>query len=140
MTRIVFIDDNKDFISGLKTLINRCSDMQVIGYADNGKDGYDMVLKFLPDIVIIDCGMPGMNGVELAHKIDTCCPNLKLLALSAYDNTDFITGMNNAHVRGYVLKADGPQSILDAIRAVAEGKKYFSPGIEEKLRHKHDKN
>jgi DNA-binding NarL/FixJ family response regulator len=121
-TRILIVDDHKGFRDGIKTLINREVDMEVVGEAENGQVAIALAGNLQPDIILMDVSMPVMDGIEATRRIIAKMPGMKILALSMYSDTIFNTGMMRAGVQGYLVKGDDFKEFLKIIRRVARSR------------------
>ncbi|UCC97474.1 MAG: response regulator transcription factor [Phycisphaerales bacterium] len=126
--KILLVEDHVVMREGLRILINQQADMEVVGEADDGKDAAEMARQLQPDVVIMDVCMRGTNGVKATRQIKAKMPDLKVIALSAYDNREYIMGMAKAGMSGYLLKDCAFDELVGAIRTVLQGKSYLSPG------------
>ena len=126
---VIIADDHMIVRDGLRSLIERQPDMEVIAEADNGRTTLEQVQKLSPDIVIMDIGMHELNGIEATRQIINKVPGVKVFALSMYSDKRFITGMLKAGASGYMLKDSAFRELIDAIRIVANNKVYISPSI-----------
>lgn len=131
--RIVVADDHHILLDGLKALLQKQKDLEIAGMYSNGRDLFDNIKDTRPDIAIVDINMPGMNGQELTAKIKEFYPEINIITLSMHDDAVHIMEMIEAGVSGYLLKNVNDKELLDAIRAVKEGKMYFSSEVSEKL-------
>jgi DNA-binding NarL/FixJ family response regulator len=130
----VFIaDDHVVVREGLKALINRQSDMRVIGEAANGQEACDQVPHLHPDVVIMDLSMPGITGTQATARLSRECPSVKIVALTVHDNNGYILQLLSAGASGYVLKKSAGEGLIQAIRLVAEGKMYLDPEMAGKV-------
>lgn len=102
---------------------------QVIGEADNGRDAVKLAKKLQPDIVILDIGMPDLNGVEATRQICAEAPRSKVLALSMHTESRFVLGVLEAGASGYLIKDAAFEELAVAIKAVLKGQMYLSPSI-----------
>lgn len=127
--RLLLADDHKIMREGLKALVEKESDITVVGEAENGKMTVSMVQKLSPNIVVMDIAMPDLNGIEAARKIIKANKNVKIVALSAHADQHFIREMMTAGASAYVLKDTAYEELIRAIREVMKGKKYLSPDI-----------
>jgi DNA-binding NarL/FixJ family response regulator len=140
--RILLVDDHQMFREGLRAILERDANLTVVGEASNGRQALEMAGKTLsPDVVIIDIGMPGLNGVDATRQIVGGNSDVKVIALSAHSDRRFIAAMLEAGASGYVLKEAASEEILRAVQVVHRGNKYLSPAIagtviEELLSHK----
>lgn len=126
---IVVADDHPIMREGLCSLIQRESDMIIVGEADNGQSLIELTGTKCPDIAVLDISMPVLNGIEAARQIATAAPGTKVICLSMHHERKFIEAMIEAGALGYLLKNDVPKELVNAIRLVAAGKTYLSPSI-----------
>ena len=127
--RVMLADDHKIVRDGLKSLLDQCPDMDVVGVADNGRQLLAMVETLCPDIVLLDVSMPEMNGIDAIRKLAACCPAVKSLMLSMHSDRRFVTEALNAGARGYLLKDSAFEELVMAIKSVNSGEFYLSPKI-----------
>ncbi len=127
--KIFLVDDHNVMREGLKLLLERERDFEVLAEADNGRTAVSMVKKLRPDLVIMDISMPDMNGIEATQKIISENPKTQVIALSMYSDKRFVEGMFKAGVSGYLLKNCIARELVTAIRLIAEGQIYLSPKI-----------
>ena len=128
-TRILLVEDHAIVREGLCSLLEKQTDMEVVGEADEGRTAVDLVRQLLPDIVIMDITMPNLNGVEATRYITGEFPEIKVIALSIHSNRRFVSDMLKAGATGYVLKECLFDELVQAIQAVAAGGSYLSPRI-----------
>ena len=128
-TRILLVEDHTIVREGLCSLLEKQTDMEVVGEADEGRTAVDLVRQLLPDIVIMDITMPNLNGVDATRYITGEFPEIKVIALSIHSNRRFVTDMLRAGATGYVLKECLFDELVQAIQAVAAGGSYLSPRI-----------
>lgn len=120
-------------LDGLKALINAQPDMKVIGEADNGRTAWRKVRDLLPDVVVMDVSMPNLNGVKTTSLIMRVCKNVKVLALSAFDDKAYLRQLLEAGASGYMLKQAAADELIKAIRIVAAGGVYLDPSLAGKI-------
>lgn len=130
---IVLADDHHALRFGLKVLINKEPDMIVAGEAEDGVSTLELVKKIKPDVLVLDCKLPQIDGIEVAHRIRNMKIATKVLGFSAYENEYYIKGMLKAKVSGYILKDEIPADIIKAIRRVAQGKTWYSQSVTAKI-------
>ncbi len=131
--RIIIADDHGIVREGLRLLIDKQPDMEVIGEAEDGLMVVRLAKELLPDVVIMDISMPNLNGVQATQLILRENPNAKVVVLSMYFNRDFVMETLNAGALGYVLKSCVLDELLRAIRTVAANEHYLSPRVADIL-------
>jgi DNA-binding NarL/FixJ family response regulator len=127
--RILLADDHGIVREGLSFLLNKESDMEVVGEAEDGRKALELVRKLLPDVVVMDIAMPNLNGVEAARQITHEFPKVKVIALSMHSDRTFVVSMLKAGASGYVLKDYLSDGLVEAIRTVAGDGWYISRKI-----------
>jgi len=127
--RILLADDHKITRQGLRSLLEKQSDMEVVAEAEEGRTTVRLVRELLPDVVIMDVTMPDLNGMEAARQITREFGNVRIVALSMHSDSLFVTEMLKSGASGYLLKDCAFEELARAIRAVVAGKTYLSPSI-----------
>ncbi len=127
--KILLADDHKIMRDGLRSLIEKNSQFEIVGEADNGRTTVKLAQEFRPDIIIMDIGMPDLNGIEATRRIKALVPKTRVIALSMYYDKRFVSGMLEAGASGYLRKDSGADELVTAIRAVAKDGTYLSPRI-----------
>jgi DNA-binding NarL/FixJ family response regulator len=127
-TRIVLADDHVLVREGLKTLLER-EHFQVTAEASDGQEAVKLVETHHPDIAILDISMPTLNGIEAARGIARSSPKTKVILLTQHEEEQYIHEALEAGVKGYVLKNQVANDLIQAIRQVGRGEFYLSPGI-----------
>ena len=122
-TKILVVDDHKTFRDGLKALLSRQEDMDVIGEAENGQDAIAKARELLPDVILMDVNMPIMDGTEATSRILAEMPDMKILALSVQAENGFMAGMVRAGAKGYILKGCDSEELFGIIRRTAGSRK-----------------
>jgi len=133
MIRILVADDHGIIRTGLKLLLERDQDMQVAGEAADGREAVRLAAELRPDIVVIDIGMPLLNGIDATAQILRENPQIGVIILSMHADESYIMRALNAGAKGYLLKDSADDDLLKAVRTVAEGKPFFSPVIAHTL-------
>lgn len=128
-TRLILADDHAMVREGLKALLERDKNIQVVGEAENGNETVILAAKVRPHIVVMDVAMPDMNGIEATRRIVGANPSTRVVALSAHANKGFVREMLSAGASAYVLKTRAYEELVRAVREVMKGKKYLSPDI-----------
>jgi len=126
---ILLADDHEIIRNGLRSLIEKEGGLKVIGEAENGRTAIHLARELKPDVVVMDIGMPDLNGIEATRQITSEVPGVKVLALSMHTDKRFVTGMLKAGASGYMLKDGAFEELIHAIRLVASNRIYISPGI-----------
>jgi DNA-binding NarL/FixJ family response regulator len=119
--RVILADDHPIVRSGIRNLLNRTQDIQVVGESGCGPDVIPMVNELKPDILLLDMELPGMPGVDIARRLQLLRSPVKILVLSGYDDRQYIMQMLELGVSGYLTKDEAPELIVDAVRGVAQG-------------------
>ena len=131
--KIMVVDEHKILREGLSTLIEKQSNMEVVGEATNGKEALDLVDKLSPNLILMDVTMPNLNGIEATRKIKSKKPDIEIIALSLHSDRRYVLGMIDAGASGYLLKECAFEELVRAINTVMNRKKYLSPGISDIL-------
>ena len=118
---------------GIRALLDRGGEFIVAGEAESGTDAIQICTEIHPDVVLMDIGLPGLNGVEATTELLRNCPNAKVIILSMYDDEESVVSSIRAGARGYVVKRASSGDLLEALRAVARGSSYLSPNVSERL-------
>lgn len=128
-------DDHHILLDGLNALLQKQKDMEVMGLFNNGMEVYDAIsqLEPKPQVALLDINMPLMNGHELTLKIKKEYPEIAVIILSMHDDAGHIMELIEAGASGYLLKNVTDKELLEAIKAVAAGKLYFSTEVSEKI-------
>jgi two-component system, NarL family, nitrate/nitrite response regulator NarL len=133
--RLVIVDDHSLVRDGLRARLSVVPGLQVIGEAASGAEALVLAAADAPDLMLVDVGMRGMNGIELATALRERHPQIRVLMLSTYDNREYVLSAIRAGARGYVLKESPTEEILAAIGAVCAGGTYFSAPISDLVLH-----
>ncbi|MCP4608674.1 MAG: response regulator transcription factor [Planctomycetes bacterium] len=126
---ILIAEDHAIVREGLRSLIEKQPDMEIVCEAEDGREAVDRVRELLPDLVIMDITMPNLNGVEATRQIINEFPQIKVIALSIHSNRRFVADMLGAGATGYILKECLFDELVQAIQAVAAGESYLSSRI-----------
>jgi DNA-binding NarL/FixJ family response regulator len=128
---IFLAEDHRLVRDGFRILLETQSDLQVIGEAGNGREAVKQVIKLIPDIVLMDIGMPELNGIEATRQICEACPSTKVIILSMYSTSQHIARAFKAGARGYILKESAGDDMIKAVRTVHNGKIFLCGEISE---------
>ena len=129
--RIILADDHTIVRHGLNKLIQQQEDMEVIAQAADGHSTIELTRELSPDMVIMDIGMPDLNGIDATGQIIREFPQVKVIGLSMHSGKKFVIEMLKAGASGYLLKDCALEELTTAIKAVASGKTYLSPSITD---------
>jgi DNA-binding NarL/FixJ family response regulator len=127
--RILLADDHKITRQGLRSLLEKQQDMEVVAEAENGRSAVQLAAETAPDVVIMDVTMPDLNGIEATKQILSKSPDIKIVALSMHSDSSFVTEMLKSGAAGYLLKDCAFEELSRAIRTVVDEKIYLSPSI-----------
>jgi two-component system, NarL family, response regulator NreC len=127
--RIILADDHKIVRDGLRSLLSNQPGMDVIAEADNGRETVRLARDLAPDLVIMDIGMPDLNGIDATRQITAELPNVKVIALSMHSDRRFVVQMFRAGASGYLLKDCAFEELARAVGAVLKNQTYLSPAV-----------
>ncbi len=127
--KILLADDHKITRQGLRSLLEKEPDMEVVAEAEEGRTAVRLVRELLPDVVVMDVSMPDLNGMEATHQIVAEHPNVKVIALSIHSDNLFVSEMLKSGASGYLLKDCAFEELARAIHVVVDGKTYLSPAV-----------
>lgn len=127
--KIILADDHKIVRQGLRTMLEKESDIEVMGEADDGRMAVRLARELSPQVVIMDVGMPDLNGIEATRQVLAECPGIKVIALSMHSDRRFVMNMLKAGASGYLLKDSAFEELATAIRMVLTNKIYLSTEI-----------
>lgn len=131
--RVLLIDDHPIFRDGITQLINNQPDMQVCGYVSSAPQALSAVDALKPDMLVVDISIQGTNGIELIKTIRAQHPTLRALMLSSHDENLYAERALRAGARGYIMKAESSEKVIEAIRRVLSGDLYLSEAIGGRL-------
>lgn len=129
--RILLVDDHKIMRDGLRSLIEKQSEMAVVGEAENGRTALRLTRKLKPDVIVMDINMPDLNGIDASRQIMAELPGVKIIAFSMYSDRRFVAEMFKAGVSGYLLKDAAFEELARAIRTVDDDQTYLGPKITD---------
>lgn len=135
--RILLADDHGVVRTGLRFLLERQSDMEVVGEASDGREAVQIAEQANPDVAIMDIAMPLLNGIEATSQMIKRNARLAVIILSMHSDEDYLLSALNAGAKGYVLKDSAEENIVKAVRSVYHGTPYFSPEISQTLLEDH---
>ncbi len=130
-TKILVVDDHPLVRFGVINQLKTCEEYVVVGEAEDGEDAIAKTKALGPDLVIMDIFMPGISGIEATKLLRKKYPTTRVLILTGFENEDYVYQIIRSGAGGYVLKSVEKEELLDAVRAVMRGEKFFSPRISK---------
>ncbi|MFZ1916848.1 MAG: response regulator transcription factor [Terriglobales bacterium] len=127
--RILLADDHEIVRKGLCALLRAQPDWEVCGEASNGREAVEKATQLQPEVIILDIGMPSLNGLEATRQILKASPQVKILILTLHDSDQVVQEVLNAGARGFLLKSDAARDLVAAVDALRRGKIYFTPKV-----------
>ena len=131
--KVVIVEDHKIVREGLRLLLEKEPDIEVIGEAEDGKEAVKLAEELKPDCIIMDLLLPNLNGVEATELIREKDKDVKIVILSMYDNEEYFITAVRAGINGYILKGSGISDLVRAVKTVVKGNAYFSPEVSKYL-------
>lgn len=131
--RVIIIEDFKLTRVGLRCALNSNEDIEVVAESDNASDGLELIEKYSPDVVLMDLGLAGMNGIEATLKVKEMGRDIKVIALTSHDREEEVIATLSSGAMAYCLKDIDPSKLADVIRDVAEGVCWLDPVIARKV-------
>ena len=129
--RVFLADDHTVVRDGLRILLEAQGDIEVVGDASDGRQAVALASQLQPDVVVMDIAMPGLNGIDAAQEIRRACPSVEILILSMHSTNEHIFRALNAGARGFLLKESAGAEVVQAVRSVTAGQRYFSEKITD---------
>lgn len=131
--RILLADDHTVMRTGLRALLERQSNIEVVGESEDGRQTIELVASLRPDVVVMDVTMPGLNGIEATKSVVSQHPTTAVVILSMHVDESYVMRALKAGARGYLLKDSAPADLISAIQAVSQNKSFFSPKVSRIL-------
>jgi len=131
--KVLIADDHTILRQGIKALLDNQAEIEVIGEAKDGREALTLIERLLPDVILMDIAMPGLNGLEATRRIKKKFPKIKVLVLTMYTNEEYVFQILNAGANGYLVKETAFQDLISAIRAVYRDEAFMSPSISKKV-------
>jgi DNA-binding NarL/FixJ family response regulator len=129
--RVLLAEDHKVMREGLRMVVNREANMEVVGEADNGLAAIALTQELRPDVVVMDVSMPDLNGLKATETLKKTLPDTKVLILTRHTDSSYVQQLLRSGASGYVLKQSASEELVRAIRRVAAGQTYLDPAITE---------
>ncbi len=133
IVRVLLAEDHTIVRKGLRSLLNGEAGIEVIGEAEDGREAVEKVQQLLPDVVLMDIAMPGLNGLEATRQIKKRFPEVQVLILTMHANEEYVFQILRAGASGYVVKQAAPTELISAIRAAYRGDSFLSPSISKTI-------
>ena len=131
--RILLADDHAMVREGTREILDHYPDLDVVGEAEDGDQAVQLAVQLLPDVVLMDIGMPRVNGIEATRRIKAQCPEIAILVLTAYDDDQYVVAILQAGAAGYLLKSARGSELVEAVRAVDAGESVLTPSVARKV-------
>lgn len=131
--RILVADDHAIIRRGLKTLLEHEADLEVIAEASDGREAVELARQAAPQVAVLDIGMPNLNGIEAARQISAESEAVQIVMLTVHADECYLLSALKAGARGYVLKSSAEFEMVEAVRAVNQGRAFFSPKVSKIL-------
>lgn len=132
-TRILLADDHSVVRAGIRLVLENEWGWQVCGEASTGREAVELAGKLQPDIVVLDIGMPELNGLDAARQIKRAVPQAEVLIFTSHEDEQLVRDVFAAGARGYLLKSDAAQYLTTAVKALLEHKPYYSAAVSETI-------
>jgi DNA-binding NarL/FixJ family response regulator len=133
MIHILIADDHTMFVDGMESILKGEHDLKVVGKCYDGPSVLSFIKENKVDIVLLDVNLPGMNGIEVCKEINATNTDVRVLAISMFNEESYVSEILNHGAKGYILKNTGRDELLKAIRTVAKGDSYFSNDVTETI-------
>jgi NarL family two-component system response regulator LiaR len=132
---VLVADDHALLRLGVVSVLSLNQKIKVVGEAEDGRSAVEMALRLKPDVVLMDIGMPHLNGLEATDRLKRDAPGMKILILSGHDDDGYVNQVVRSGANGYVLKNTSPEELFAAIETVHSGKMFFSPSLSGRFGH-----
>ncbi|MEZ4910441.1 MAG: response regulator transcription factor [Saprospiraceae bacterium] len=133
MIHVLIADDHTMFVDGIESILSPETDIQVVGRCYAGTDVVPFLKNQEVDIILLDVNLPGLSGIEVSKLITSEFPNVKILAISMFNEESIVSEILNNGAKGYILKNTGRDELLKAIKTIANGESYFSQEVTETI-------
>jgi DNA-binding NarL/FixJ family response regulator len=133
MTRVVIVDDHPIVRTGMQTILAHTDDITVVAQGASGVDAFHLVTECHPDVLVLDVNLPDVDGIQVTRQLRAQGMTLAILILTVHSDQQTIFGLLEAGATGYVLKDDALETLVSAVRAVARGETWLSPGVAKQV-------
>jgi two-component system response regulator NreC len=127
--RVVLADDHRMMREGIRALLERQKDIEVVGEAADGREAVRLATQLSPDLVVMDVSMPLLNGIEATRQIRRDCPKVSILILTVHESEEYVAQLLAAGADGYIIKRAAGDELISAIRAVNQGEAFLHPSV-----------
>ena len=131
--RVLMADDHILVRAGFRALLQNLEGIQIIGEGSDGQEALRLIKAHRPDVALLDIAMPGLNGLEVAARVNKICPDVAVLILSMHANEEYVAQALQAGAAGYLVKNAAPSELEVAIRSAARGETYLSPAVSTRV-------
>lgn len=131
--RILLADDHRILVDGLRSILERQRDVEVVGVAEDGLEAVAMVSEYQPGLVLLDISMPRLNGIDAARRILRDSPETKVVMLSMHADRAYVQESLRVGARGYILKESAAREVLNAVESVMRGERFLSPTVRDQI-------
>lgn len=131
--RILVVEDSKPFREFIYSLLEKISQLQIIGEASDGREAVHKAEELQPDLILLDVGLPSLNGIEAARQIAALAPRSRIIFLSQESSPDVVRGALSTGAKGYVTKPNAGKDLLAAVETVVQGGRFVSAGLTDAL-------
>jgi DNA-binding NarL/FixJ family response regulator len=133
MTRVLIVEDDALMRAGLRGILEREPDLEVVGEAGDGRDAVGLARRARPDVVLMDVRMPGVDGIAATREVLAALPETRVMILTTFEQDDYIFGALRAGASGFLLKRTRPEDLVAAIHTVAAGDSLLSPSVTSRV-------
>jgi DNA-binding NarL/FixJ family response regulator len=134
--RVLLADDDTLVRAGLAVVLGTVADLTVVAEAEDGIEAVDLCLRHMPDVVLMDVRVPGIDGIEATRRLTAARPDIKILILTTFQDDEYVYGALRAGASGFLLKRASPERLLEAVRTVAAGEALLDPLVTRSLIHR----
>lgn len=131
--KLLLVDDHELFRKGLASLIGRADGMEVVGEAGTGQEALELTAALEPDVILLDLGLPGLTGTEVARRIRADHPRIRIIVVSMHSDEEHVARCLQIGVSGYLVKSSSADEIDIAVRAALRGDTYLTPGVSKRV-------
>ncbi|WP_028064349.1 response regulator [Solirubrobacter soli] len=133
MTRVLIVEDDALMRAGLRGILEREGDLEVVGEAGDGRDAVAQAQRTRPEVVLMDIRMPGVDGIAATREVLAALPETRVMILTTFEQDDYIFGALRAGASGFLLKRTRPEDLVAAVRTVAAGDSLLSPSVTSRV-------